>query len=291
MDNYDSNGLIKTNSEAFLSASNFMKTRGYELKEAIGCGSYAEVYSAWNPANNREVAVKVIDTTAALQTYGLTFRSRETGIIGQLRHRNVVRVYEMLKTKDKIYVAMELGTNGSIAAMLSKYGPFTEFMAWLMFRSVVEGLHHMHSHKIAHRNLKLENILLSERLNPKISDFCYAKILNNETLRTEEFFVSSAYMAPEVLQHLPHNPFVADIWSLGVCLYIMLYDCIPFNGNRISEVIEKQITRELSHKTVGSDVSVDIKLLFRDVFETDINRRATTDSLLKLEWLNNGPSS
>ena len=273
-----------------MAVSRFMQVRGYLLEEAIASGNYSEVYKTFHKENKRRMAVKVIDRHFARQEYGINFKPRETSIIGKLRHNNIVSVYDMLRSNDKIYVVMQLATKGSIAHMLSMYGTFTEFMAWLMFRSILEGLDHMHSHKIAHRNLKLENILLSDCLNPKISDFCYAKIVNNETLGNKEFSVTMAYMAPEVLQKMPHNPFVSDIWSLGVCLYIMLNDRIPFNAQRISEVIDKQMNREWSlTNSVTKDISVELRLLLRLVFEPEIDLRPTTKALLKHDWITSEP--
>jgi len=168
---YNQSGLVDKKSKEFNLVKQFLANRQYQLIDSIGSGSYAEVYKAFHSSKNRYVAVKVIDLKKANQNYRVNFLPREINVLRQLKHQNIIKIYEISQTANKIFMIMEFALNGTVADWLRDKGSFSEVTAWEMFKRILDAIHYMHSLQIAHRDLKLENILITETLNPKISDF------------------------------------------------------------------------------------------------------------------------
>ena len=285
---YNEFGLIDSNSEEFSVVKKLMDSRGFHLVSSIGSGNYAEVYLGFTPNKKKEIAIKVMDLIQSSNKYETEFIFREIDIVRKLSHKNIIKIYELIKTPNKIMIFMELAPNGNIADWISKRGPFTELMSWIMFVPILKGLDHMHSQKIAHRNLKLENILLSEKMNPKLSDFCYAIIVDHKRPKSSSFCGSLPYFSPEILQYLPYNPFISDIWSLGVCLYIMVSNRLPFDFDDPKDMLEKQIMGNWKFtQRVHSEYSQEIKAFIAMMLEPDISLRPNTKQLDKHKWIEN----
>jgi serine/threonine protein kinase len=183
---------------------------------------------------------------------------------------------------------MELAAKGTIADWLRDKGSFSEGMAWAMFKEVLEALHYIHSLLIAHRDIKLENILLTSKFHPKLSDFSYAIIFEGKSKLSETFCGSLPYFSPEILQRKPYNPLISDVWSLGVCLFITLNDSLPFKIGDDKVMLNKQLSHDWHFRTkVEAKLSQELKLMVSKMLEPDVRKRATTDMLMKDQWIRN----
>jgi serine/threonine protein kinase len=183
---------------------------------------------------------------------------------------------------------MELAAKGTIADWLRDSGSFSEGMAWAMFKEVLEALHYIHSLHIAHRDIKLENILLTSKFHPKLSDFSYAIIFEGKSKLSETFCGSLPYFSPEILQRKPYNPLISDVWSLGVCLFITLNDSLPFKIGDDKVMLNKQLSHDWHFRTkVEAKLSQELKLMVSKMLEPDVRKRATTDMLMKDQWIRN----
>jgi tRNA A-37 threonylcarbamoyl transferase component Bud32 len=284
---YNKLGLVDKESKEFSLVKNFMASRNYVVLESIGSGNYAEVYKAFSPAHKKSVAVKVIDLKKANENYRVNFLPREIKILPQLKHPAIIKIYEISQTSNKIFMVMELASKGTIANWLRDFGSFSEDMAWAMFREVLEALNFMHSKSIAHRDIKLENILLTSKFRPKLSDFSYAVECDKNTL-SDTFCGSLPYFSPEILQRKPYNPLISDVWSLGVCLFIMLNDGLPFKIGDDRAMLNKQLSHDWHFRTkVEAKLSQELKLMVSKMLEPDVRKRATTDMLMKDQWIRN----
>jgi serine/threonine protein kinase len=114
-------------------------------------------------------------------------------------------------------MVMEFAAKGTIADWLRDYGSFSERITWFTFKEVLEALNFMHSKSIPHRDIRLENILVTSKLRPKLSDFSYAVECDKNTL-SHTFCSSLPYFSPKIFQRKPCNPVICDVWSLGVRL-------------------------------------------------------------------------
>ena len=283
---YNKNGLVDERSQEFKVVKEFLDTKGYDLVTSIGSGNYAEVYKAVRKEGQKPVAVKVIDLTKANENYRTNFLQSEIDVLQVCKHHNVIKIYEISQMKKRIFMIMEFAPNGTLTDWLRDRGAFTESTAHLMFTQIVSAIHHMHSHRIAHRDLKLENILLTENFNPKVSDFSYAVKYGPKDPKNTSYCGSLPYFSPELLQRHPYNPLISDIWSLGVCFYIMLNDGLPFKLGNDRLMLNKQLTKDWKFKSkVEHKLSEDLKSMVRKMLEPDVGLRISAAQLIEDKWI------
>lgn len=153
----------------------------------------------------------------------------EISILGQLQHRNIIRIGEVHEDLRNLYIFTEYLDERDIFRFMSEKRsgrPLPEQLAWKLFRQMCSALQYMHSQHICHSDFKLENCVISHTFDLRVIDFAYAcKIPQGKLIR--KFNGSPAYSAPEILFRRPHDETV-DLWSLGVCLFFMLCGYFPF---------------------------------------------------------------
>jgi serine/threonine-protein kinase HSL1, negative regulator of Swe1 kinase len=154
---------------------------------------------------------------------------REIVIMRLLNHANIVRIYDVWENSNEIYLIMENVDGGELFQYLANRGALHEEEAVFLFRQLVEALVYCHSLSIFHRDLKPENILLDKNTcTVKLIDFGMAAYQpSGDKLKTP--CGSPHYAAPELLKGKPYDGAKADVWSLGVILYLMLVGDLPFN--------------------------------------------------------------
>lgn len=156
-------------------ASVIIKSKGFELISKLGSGNYANVYKLRDVKTNKEVAVKVIDLTKASENYRVRFLPREMDILQKVKHKHIIAVHEIIQSQKRVFIFMELATNGTVADFLKKHGPIPEWLSHTMFLEVGDALRFMHSMNVAHRDLKVENILLNRNL--RTSEFNHRHLI------------------------------------------------------------------------------------------------------------------
>jgi 5'-AMP-activated protein kinase catalytic alpha subunit len=126
---------------------------------------------------------------------------------------------------------MENAGKHSLAGLLRKEKAFSEANAKKYFREVLEGVDYCHRKGICHRDLKPENILIDDQGHVKLIDFGFSA---NSRIPLTNFCGTPAYMCPELVRKLPYNGAKADVWALGVILYLLLVGAFPFRaGNEL----------------------------------------------------------
>lgn len=130
---------------------------------------------------------------------------------------------------------MELCAGGDLLNYVRRRRRLKEDVAKSIFKQIIEGLDYCHSKSILHRDIKLDNILLDSEGEVKICDFGVSKIVKPGEIMNEQCG-TPAYIAPEILRDKGYQGFAADIWSVGVVLYAMLYGTVPFKANNMSEL-------------------------------------------------------
>lgn len=155
--------------------------------ELVGTGTYAEVYRGRNDAaGGRDVAIKIIALTESNRHYQETFLQNEIEVIQKLKHRRIIRLYSIFQVENTIVMVMEYAERGTLGDLISKRGALRELPAWAMFKEAHSGLAHMHNRfSIAHRDLKLENILITRNWVPKLADFSFSVFYDGRTLHTQ----------------------------------------------------------------------------------------------------------
>lgn len=276
----------------FLRIADVLVSKGYSIGQPIGEGTYSKVRTAERLQDGTMCAVKIIDRSKVRTDYLTKFWPSELAIIQQLSHKNVIKVFEIIQTKDFIFHIMEYAEKGDILRLIKQNGFLSEEKCKLMFRDVVNGVKYLHDNKIAHRDLKCENILVFSDNRAAISDFGFSCFIDstcssmNSLRRT--FCGSTAYASPELLQGIPYEPKVNDIWSLGVVLFTMLCGTLPFDDGNVTRMVQKQLFRDFTFSTSVKDkLSEEVKRFVAEILEPNTNERPSIDQLLSSDWVTN----
>lgn len=269
-----------------------LKERGYQIMNEIGGGAFSKVYRAkYKPMGDKEIAVKIISLDKVPEIWREKCLRTELKIIKKLQHPNVIKVWDIVKTRRSVYIFMDLAENDSVLQfMRSNKRPVTEMEAKLWFSQAAGAVAYMHNRGIAHRDLKNENILLDRDNNAKLTDFGFACFTYDKETRVPIYSATCcgtmAYIAPEVLNP-PYDAKVSDVWSLGVCLYEMLSNAKPFDESLSSR---KLLNAQLKHQwkfpsAIDEKLNDAVKDLVRKMLEPDTERRLTATAILKHHWI------
>ncbi|EEE53557.1 hypothetical protein OsJ_36777 [Oryza sativa Japonica Group] len=199
----------------------------YELGRMLGRGTFAKVYLARAVAGGEAVAVKVIDKAEVMGTAGMAPRVlREVAAMRRLRHPHVLRLHEVLATRARIYLVMELATGGDLLSRLA--GAAAAAPARDRGAPAAE--------RPPRRRRQPQGLRLRPRRAPR------EKVRDDGRLQTA--CGTPAYAAPEVLRRRAYDGAKADAWSCGVILFVLLAGHLPFDDSNIADMCRKAHRRE-----------------------------------------------
>ncbi|KAF0922248.1 hypothetical protein E2562_029136 [Oryza meyeriana var. granulata] len=220
----------------------------YELGRLLGRGTFAKVYHARSLAGGDPVAVKVLDKPGLAATGMATRVLREVTAMRRLRHPNVLRLHEVLATRSKVYLVMELAPGGDLLSRLASLPSrrLPENAARRVFLQLVSALIYCHARGVSHRDVKPQNVLLDADGNLKVSDFGLAALPDSlrDDGRLHTACGTPAFAAPEVLGRKAYDGAKADAWSCGVILFVLLAGHLPFDDSSIADMCRKAHRRE-----------------------------------------------
>lgn len=143
--------------------------------------------------------------------------------------------------------------------------------------------------EIAHRDMKCENVLLTSNYNVKLADFGFARyVIDNrgKQVLSDTYCGSLSYAAPEILRGSPYSPKMADVWSLGVILFILLNKAMPFDDTDVKSLYEQQTNRKWKFRSkVVKTLSDHVKKLVSRLLEPDPSKRWKLAQILTGEWV------
>ncbi|XP_060532672.1 serine/threonine-protein kinase SIK3 isoform X2 [Cylas formicarius] len=252
----------------------------YELDKTIGKGNFAVVKSATHIVTRTKVAIKIIDKTV-LDEENLTKIFRETAILKKLRHPHVTRLYQLMETKQTIYLVTEYASNGEIFDHLVAKGRMAEPEAKRIFSQIVSAVSYCHEQGVVHRDLKAENLLLDHNFNIKLADFGFSNQFS-EGCALSTFCGSPPYAAPELFLGLKYDGPKADVWSLGVVIYVLVCGSLPFDGPTLQALRNVVIEGKFR---IPYFMSQDCEHLIRHMLVVDPEKRLTVTQILKHRWL------
>jgi len=211
----------------------------YEVLGELGQGAMGIVYKAKDPLIDRVVAVKTINLGLALdekEEYESRFY-QEAKAAGRLNHPNIVTIYDVGKSGDVAYIAMELLEGRELRDIMNDGGLLPVEQVLDIVAQVAQGLAYAHEHEIVHRDVKPSNIMVIRDGHVKITDFGIARMASS-AVRTQTGMVlgSPKYMSPEQVMGKALDQ-RSDIFSLGVMLYEMLTGQAPFNGENVNAIM------------------------------------------------------
>ncbi|KAL1213288.1 CBL-interacting serine/threonine-protein kinase 14 [Cardamine amara subsp. amara] len=258
----------------------------YEVGKLVGCGAFAKVYHGRDTSTGQSVAIKVV-SKQRLNKGGLNANvNREIAIMHRLRHPSIVRLFEVLATKSKIFFIMEFAKGGELFAKVSK-GRFCEDLSRRYFHQLISAVGYCHSRGIFHRDLKPENLLLDEKLDLKISDFGLSAL--EDQIRPDGLLHTlcgtPAYVAPEVLAKKGYDGAKIDVWSCGVILFVLNAGYLPFNDHNLMVMYRKIYKGEFR---IPKWTSPDLRRLLTRLLDTNPETRITIEEIIHDPWFKQG---
>jgi len=261
---------------------------GFTLGAELGEGTYSKVkHCTWQkPGENtsKHIAIKVINKKTAPKDFLDKFLPRELDIIRKITHPNIVQTYEIITINHKVFIALEWAGRGDLLAYVRLKGAIKEPECARLFQEMCQALDYLHGMGVVHRDLKCENVLLSSQNQIKLADFGFARFMKNRDL-SKTFCGSAAYAAPELLQGIPYIGPIADIWSLGVILYIMICSSMPFRDNNIKTLLADQRAPLHIPSSILPGLSTEIKDLILKILCFDNEKRITMNAIRSHRWL------
>ncbi|KAM1014327.1 hypothetical protein TB2_044149 [Malus domestica] len=252
------------------------KVGKYEVGRTIGEGTFAKVKFAQNTETGESVAMKVLDRTTIIKHKMVDQIKREISIMKLVRHPYVV-----LASRTKIYIILEFITGGELFDKIVHHGRLSEGEARRYFQQLIDGVDYCHSKGVYHRDLKPENLLLDSLGNLKISDFGLSALPEQGVSLLRTTCGTPNYVAPEVLSHKGYDGAVADVWSCGVILYVLLAGYLPFDELDLTTLYSKI---EKADYTCPFWFPVGAKSLIHRILETNPENRIKIEQIRNDEW-------
>ena len=252
----------------------------YRIGKLLGKGAFGRVNLGMHKLSGKFVAIKSINKKYMIDEDAHRKVMREVSILKQLRHPNVMRLYETFESENHILFVTELCTGGDLLNYVRKRRKLKECVAKVAMKQILDGLHHIHSKSILHRDIKLDNILLTSSGEIKICDFGVSKVMVKGR-KIKEQCGTPAYIAPEILKDEGYDGFEVDIWSAGVVLYAMLYGTVPFKATNMEELHRLILKGTYS---LGEEISDEAKNLLSHILEIDPKKRFKISEILSHKW-------
>ncbi|KAI8366571.1 kinase-like domain-containing protein [Blakeslea trispora] len=265
----------------------------YTLINTLGSGSMGKVRLAVHNITGNKLAVKIVprkppkdkkkekDENREIRTI------REASIMLLLHHPFIVSLKEFVVLDPYYYLFMEYVNGGQLLDYIIAHGKLKEKQARRFARQILSALDYCHRNSIVHRDLKIENILISQSGNIKIIDFGLSNLFSpRSTLAT--FCGSLYFAAPELLNAKNYTGPEVDIWSFGVVLYVLVCGKVPFDDQNMPALHEKIKRGVVDYP---SHLSTDCKSVLSRMLVTNPAHRATVSEIIIHPWMNKGYDS
>ncbi|KAK7284024.1 hypothetical protein RIF29_13775 [Crotalaria pallida] len=269
------------------SSSGRTRVGKYELGRTLGEGNFAKVKFARNSETRENVAIKILDKEKLLRHKMIGQIKREISTMKLIRHPNVIRMYEVMASKTKIYIVMELVTGGELFDKIVQSGRLKEDEARKYFQQLICAVDYCHSRGVFHRDLKPENLLLDAGGVLKVSDFGLSAL--PQQVREDGLLHTTCgtpnYVAPEVIQDKGYDGAKADLWSCGVILYVLMAGYLPFEDSNLISLYKKIFKANF---TCPPWFSTSAKNLIKRILDPNPATRITTAEVIENVWFKKG---
>ncbi|XP_059456761.1 CBL-interacting serine/threonine-protein kinase 9 [Corylus avellana] len=255
----------------------------YELGRTLGEGSFAKVKFAKNVETGDNVAIKILDRDQVFRHKMVEHLKREISTMKLIKHPNVIKIFEVMASKSKIYIVLEFVGGGELFDQIAKYGRLKENDAGRYFQQLINAVDYCHSRGVYHRDLKPENLLLDSCGVLKVSDFGLSAF--SQQVREDGLLHTTCgtpnYVAPEVLNDKGYDGTASDIWSCGVILFVLMAGYLPFDEPNLVALYRKICKADF---TFPSYFSPGAKKLIKRVLDPNPLTRITIPEILEDEW-------
>ncbi|XP_044294598.1 death-associated protein kinase 2 isoform X2 [Varanus komodoensis] len=263
----------------------------YEVGEELGSGQFAIVKRCREKSTGVEYAAKFIkkrQSRASRRGVRREEIEREVNILQQILHTNIIQLHDIYENKTDVVLILELVSGGELFDFLAQKESLSEEEATQFIKQILEGVNYLHAKKIAHFDLKPENIMLLDKNIPiphiKLIDFGLAHEIE-DGVEFKNIFGTPEFVAPEIVNYEPLG-LAADMWSIGVITYILLSGASPFLGETKQETLANitAVNYEFDEEFFShtSDLAKDF---IRNLLVKDTRKRLTIQEALTHPWI------
>ncbi|XP_026060914.1 death-associated protein kinase 3-like [Carassius auratus] len=263
----------------------------YEMGEELGSGQFAIVRKCIEKSSGTEYAAKFIKKRRLSSSRRGVSREeieREVNILREIQHSNIITLHDIFENKTDVILILELVSGGELFDFLAEKESLTEEEATQFLKQILDGVHYLHSKRIAHFDLKPENIMLLDKNVPnpriKLIDFGIAHQIKDGN-EFKNIFGTPEFVAPEIVNYEPLG-LEADMWSIGVITYILLSGASPFLGETKQETLTNisGVNYDFDEEYF-SNTSELAKDFIRRLLVKDPKKRMTIEDSLQHPWI------
>lgn len=266
----------------------------YEVGEKIGQGMFGKVFKVKHKETGEYWAMKVINKEKAGSS-AIKLLEREVNILKMVDHDNIIKLNEVFETSKKMYLVMELCEGGELFDVLKERQTFCEKDTKVIMTKMAKATSYLHKRDIVHRDLKLENILLSQnpadsndKLHIKVTDFGLSVVkggVGHDNMM-QDFCGTPIYMSPEIIDNKAYSQ-MCDVWAMGVIMYSLICGSPPFKASTEDELYEiiKKGEIDFTSDPVWNSISTEAKNLIDLMLRTDPAHRISASEVLHHTWI------
>ncbi len=253
----------------------------FKMGKKLGEGMFSTVKLGTHSLTNEQVAIKILEKTKITKIEDKERIKREIEIMKKLKHYNIAKLYTVIDAKYSIYLVQEYVQGKELLEYINKKGKLSENEACKFFHQIISALDYIHKCGIAHRDFKPENIIVTNNNQIlKIIDFGLGNIYEKgQLLKTA--CGSPCYVPPEMIKEEKYNGALADIWSAGIILYLMLCGKLPFYDDDNQILYEKILEGKYEEPEHLSDKAKD---LLKKIIEIDACKRINFEGIKSHPW-------
>jgi serine/threonine protein kinase len=254
---------------------------GFVLEKNVGSGAFASVWRAHHKITEHVVAIKVIAKAGITTQVALTRLRREIAFLEKMEHPFVAEFFQVIENDADYFLVMEYAENGNLLDYVNTNGRLAEDQARRYFAQLISVLEYLHlERKVAHRDLKCENVLLDRYNNIRVIDFGLSNQFSDVNPKLSTACGSPAYAAPEMVKGNTYTQ-AADIWSAGILLFAIVAGHLPFDDDNIQRLLQKIVYTEVRYPAFMTPQLVD---LLQKMICKDPGRRINLDMIKNHPW-------
>jgi len=260
----------------------------YIFEQKIGKGTFAEVYSARDSKGNKVAIKKVLYKD---DKNSVIFRRREIQANLKLRYKcpkGIANLHDYYERDGNLYLVFKLITGKELFFWLKEreFKPLSENKARKLFTQMVRVVHQCHKRNIFHRDLKLDNFIITKDEKIMLIDF---GLCSTDTGSSTEYVGSIDFGAPEILSQKPYLPEKVDVFSLGTILYVLIFGHMPFESMERLKFLQKKIpVHPKLEFMVPTQASIELQDLLTKMLRVEASRRIELQEVLRHKWMTNG---
>lgn len=260
----------------------------YKFIKFLNSGSFGGVWECMHITTGEYVACKIIDIENCKNKEFFTHFKNELIIHSQIRHISITKLMDVLYDKNNIYIFIEYCDGGDLNDAVMKEGGLPEDRARHYFKQIISAISYIHQLGVAHRDIKLENILITSDDNAKLTDFGLCKQQNPGSLLLT-ICGTLIYAAPEIIKEEPYDGMKADIWSAGIVLYAMVANHFPWSSD--DSLPPERMVHETARQIISGEIplpeglSFELENLLFNMLNVDPEERPTAEDILQHPWM------